>query len=162
MNRGVKSTTQYDVLVVGAGPGGLAAAKGAREAGAERVLIVERDSRAGGILNQCIHDGFGIVRYRQQLTGPEYALKAEAELADMGIELLTGCHVLRIDASDVPRGHALDGQCTHVVTVVSVDGLERIEAGAVILATGCRERTRGAIAIPGRPACSQPVSRRTW
>ncbi len=143
MNRSETSTTQYDVLVVGAGPGGLAAAKGAREAGAERVLLVERDSRAGGILNQCIHDGFGIVRYRQQLTGPEYALKAEAELADMGIELLTGCHVLRIDAQE----HV------HVVTVVSADGLKHIETGTVILATGCRERTRGAIAIPGsRPA----------
>ena len=99
MNQSAGLTNQYDVLVVGAGPGGLAAAKGAKEAGAERVLLIERDSRAGGILNQCIHDGFGIVRYRQQLTGPEYALRAEAEAEEAGIELLTGCHVLSIDAA---------------------------------------------------------------
>lgn len=140
--RGVVHET-CDVLVVGAGPGGLAAAKSARDAGAERVLLIERDDRAGGILNQCIHDGFGIVRYRKQLTGPEYALRAEQEAEASGIELLTGCHVLRIDA------------CTraYVVTAVSADGLKQIEAGAVVIATGCRERTRGAIAIPGsRPA----------
>ena len=66
---------KVDVLIVGAGPGGLAAAKGAKMAGAHRVVILERDSRAGGILNQCIHDGFGLVRYKKQLTGPEYAIR---------------------------------------------------------------------------------------
>jgi NADPH-dependent 2,4-dienoyl-CoA reductase/sulfur reductase-like enzyme/CxxC motif-containing protein len=140
--RGVVHET-CDVLVVGAGPGGLAAAKSARDAGAEHVFLIERDDRAGGILNQCIHDGFGIVRYRKQLTGPEYALRAEQEAEASGIELLTGCHVLRIDA------HTR----AYVVTAVSADGLKQIEAGAVVIATGCRERTRGAIAIPGsRPA----------
>ena len=155
-----------DVLVVGAGPGGLAAAKSARDAGAEHVLLIERDDRAGGILNQCIHDGFGIVRYRKQLTGPEYAYRAEAEAEASGIELLTGCHVLRIDAQDEherAHTHAHARAHTHahtyartrayVVTTVSANGLKQIEAGAVVIATGCRERTRGAIAIPGsRPA----------
>ena len=157
--RGVVHET-CDVLVVGAGPGGLAAAKSARDAGAEHVFLIERDDRAGGILNQCIHDGFGIVRYRKQLTGPEYALRAEQEAEASGIELLTGCHVLRIDAQDErERAHTHVHARTHtsarayVVTAVSADGLKQIEAGAVVIATGCRERTRGAIAIPGsRPA----------
>ena len=145
-----------DILIVGAGPGGLAAAKGAREAGAERVFLLERDDRAGGILNQCIHDGFGIIRYRQQLTGPEYALRAEAEMEHSGIRLLTGCHVLRIDRAEDARataGGLRAAASPHLVTAVSAEGLMHIQAGAVILATGCRERTRGAIAIPGsRPA----------
>ena len=148
-----------DVLVVGAGPGGLAAAKSARDAGAEHVLLIERDDRAGGILNQCIHDGFGIVRYRKQLTGPEYACRAEAEAEASGIELLTGCHVLRIDVHTHTHvhthtpAHAYARVRAYMVTAVSADGLKQIEAGAVVIATGCRERTRGAIAIPGsRPA----------
>ena len=152
--RGVVHET-CDVLVVGAGPGGLAAAKSARDAGAEHVFLIERDDRAGGILNQCIHDGFGIVRYRKQLTGPEYALRAEQEAEASGIELLTGCHVLRIDAHTRAHKPARMYACTraYVVTAVSADGLKQIEAGAVVIATGCRERTRGAIAIPGsRPA----------
>ena len=131
---------QADVLIVGAGPGGLAAAKGAKAAGAERVIILERDSRPGGILNQCVHDGFGLVRYQQQLTGPEYAVQAEREAAESGAELLCGHHVVSITPD-------------HVVTAISPDGLKEICAKAIVLATGCRERTRGAIAIPGsRPA----------
>lgn len=131
---------QADVLIVGAGPGGLAAAKGAKAAGAERVIILERDSRPGGILNQCVHDGFGLVRYQQQLTGPEYAVQAEREAEESEAELLCGHHVVSITPD-------------HVVTAISPDGLKEICAKAIVLATGCRERTRGAIAIPGsRPA----------
>ena len=129
-----------DVLVIGAGPGGLAAAKGAGEAGAQRVIILERDVIPGGILNQCIHDGFGLVRYRKQLTGPEYALRAAKEAKDAGVVCMLGHQVVSIGTD-------------RTVTVVSREGLKKIQAGAVVLATGCRERTRGAISIPGsRPA----------
>lgn len=130
----------WDVAVIGAGPAGLAAAQAAREAGAERVLVLERDERAGGILNQCIHDGFGLLHYGETLTGPEYAVRARAEALAAGVEIRTGSMV---------TGLAPDRR----ITVVSRQGRTEIQAGAVVLATGCRERTRGALAIPGtRPA----------
>ena len=132
-----------DVLVIGAGPGGLAAAKGAREAGAERVIVLERDKCAGGILNQCIHDGFGLIRYRKRLTGPEYAARALTEALESGAEIICSCQVTDI----APAGPQV------IVTAVSSNGLKKFCAGSVVMALGCRERTRGAISIPGsRPA----------
>ena len=123
-----------------AGRGGLAAAKGAREAGATSVLVLERDDRLGGILPQCVHDGFGLVHYKEALTGPEYARRARKEAEQAGAELKTGTMVTGLTKE-------------RVVTAVTREGLLTCRAGAVVLATGCRERTRGAIAIPGtRPA----------
>ncbi len=131
---------KYDVVIVGGGPGGLAAAKGATDNGAENILLLEREKTTGGVLNQCIHDGFGLHRYKTQLSGPEYASRARKEAEHGNVEIRTGAIVTEINRQKI-------------VTVVSTEGLERIEAGAIVLATGCRERTRGAIRTPGgRPA----------
>ncbi|MDO4869454.1 MAG: FAD-dependent oxidoreductase [Bacillota bacterium] len=138
-----------DVLIIGAGPGGLAAAEGAKKYGAGRVIVLERDSRPGGILNQCIHDGFGLVRYNSQLTGPEYAIRAVREALTEGAEILTSRHVISI-AKAKAEDAADPG---FMATCISEEGLEEIYAKAIVMATGCRERTRGAISIPGsRPA----------
>ncbi len=129
-----------DVLVIGAGPGGLAAAAAAKKAGAGRVVILDRENAAGGILNQCIHDGFGLIRYGSSMGGPEYAARAAEEAGKAGAELRTGLQAVSMTSD-------------RVVTAQGREGLVKFSAGAVVLATGCRERTRGNIGTPGsRPA----------
>ena len=132
---------KYELVIIGGGPAGLSAANAAWEAGCRSICIVERDRELGGILNQCIHNGFGLHYFKEELTGPEYAGRFIDMVGQTGVDVRLDAMVLDITPDK------------HVHIVSSEGGYEDLEAKAVILAMGCRERTRGAIAIPGtRPA----------
>lgn len=125
-----------DLLIIGGGPAGLSAAIRAKEDGVDNVCVLERNTHLGGILNQCIHHGFGLHIFKEELTGPEYAQRLIDRAVELGVQFTLNAMVTDLSAD-------------RVVTYVSPQGAERVQAGAVILGMGCRERTRGALGIPG-------------
>ena len=140
-------TQAFDVVVIGGGPAGMAAALAAHEVGA-RVAIVEREQHLGGILRQCIHPGFGLSHFKQELTGPEYAQRFIDQVRATDIALFLDSMVLGIDS-----GESTEDAAVHTVTLMSPAGMLQLTGRAVVLAMGCRERTRSEIKIPGsRPA----------
>ncbi len=128
---------RVDVLVIGAGPAGLAAAIAAKKAGVDRLIVLEREDQPGGILRQCIHNGFGLHRFKEELTGPEYAQRDIDTAREMRIDIRTGVTVLSVDGGK------------RVTAVSREHGLQVFQAKAIVLAMGCRERPRGALGIPG-------------
>lgn len=140
-------TQAFDVVVIGGGPAGMAAALAAHKAGAN-VAIVEREQHLGGILRQCIHPGFGLSHFKQELTGPEYAQRFIDQVRATDIALFLDSMVLGIDS-----GESTEDAAVHTVTLMSPTGMLQLTGRAVVLAMGCRERTRSEIKIPGsRPA----------
>ncbi len=135
-------TLNCDVAIIGGGPAGLAAAVAAKKEGAQKVLIIERDNALGGILQQCIHPGFGLTRFNEELTGPEYYSRFVDEAKELGVEYMLNSMVLEIDEEN-----------TTVICTNSEYGLTCVKAGSIVLAMGCRERTRANIVVPGtRPS----------
>jgi len=131
----------YDIVVIGGGPAGLAAAIEAHRNGTESILLLERDRELGGILQQCIHNGFGLHVFKEELTGPEYAEKFIQELKTMGIEYRLDTMVIEVNADK------------EITAMNTTEGIIKIKAKAIVLAMGCRERPRGALRIPGaRPS----------
>ena len=137
----MKPESQYELVIIGGGPAGIAAAYSAWEKGLKKILIVERDNKLGGILNQCIHTGFGLEYFKEELTGPEYAWRFIQKLPDTSIEVVTDTMALEV-TKDLK---------VHIAGKAS--GYNVLQAQSVVMATGCRERARGALGIPGtRPA----------